>query len=75
MDAWHGKFGLDEKSVAKSAVDSSATSSSGGSMSVARPPASSTAANLDKLYPVEDDELELIEEKEKERTLRGNIRE
>lgn len=73
MHAWHGQLAYDEKSAAKLAVDSSTSSSAGGSIS--RPVVSTTAANLDKLYPVEDDELELMEEKEAERHLRATIRE
>ena len=70
MHAWHGQGDLNEKSPTKTA-ESTTNSSSGGSMSRMRAPASTTAAALDRLYPVDDDELDAIEAKEQEREKRG----
>ena len=66
LHSWEGPLGLDEKSTAETTAHHSITSSTAGSVS--KPPASgSTAAALDKLYPVDDEDLELIDEKEKRR--------
>lgn len=68
--SWNKQSGLDEKATADIAAHHSTTSSSRGSVS--KPPAShSTAAMLDRLYPLDDEDLELFEEQEKKR---GNRR-
>lgn len=59
----------DEKNVGTAA--DSLGSTSGGS--VVKPPASGTQAALDKLYALEDDDLDLIEAKEQERANRGRL--
>ena len=70
MNAWQGQSDRNEKGPTK-AVESTTNSSSGGSVSRVKAPASTTAAALDRLYPVDDDDLDLIEAKEKEREKRG----
>jgi hypothetical protein len=49
----------------------SVRSSAGGS--IAKPPVSGTQAALDKLYALDDDDLDLIEAKEQERDNRGRL--
>ena len=56
--------------------DATAHSSDGSSTagSVSKPTKSNrTAATLDKLYPVDDDDLEMMEEKEKQRDHRRMV--
>jgi hypothetical protein len=66
MQSWNGQPGLDEKTIVEPAAHSSTTGSSRGSVS--KPPTSaSTVTALDRLYPVDDEGLELLEEKEKKR--------
>lgn len=72
MNGWPGQVGVEIKSEVKTAVDSSNSTSSGDDC-ISRPPPSGTTAALDKLYPVDDDELDLIEEKENERRRRTTL--
>ena len=68
MLSWNGPVSADEKPIV--GVDATAHSSAGSSTaeSAPKPPAlNTTAATLDKLYPVDDDDLELMEEKEMRR--------
>jgi hypothetical protein len=67
--SWNGPLGLDEKATIETTGQLSTTSSSRGSVS--KPPATySTTVTLDRLYPVDDEDLELIEAKEKRRDQR-----
>lgn len=59
----------DEKEV--NTVAPSAGSSSGAS--VTKPPATSTQSALDKLYALDDDDLDMMEAKEQERANRGRV--
>lgn len=71
MHSWNKQAGLDEKVTVETTAHNSTTSSSSRG-SVSKPPAShSTAATLDRLYPLDDKDLELLEEQEKRR---GNRR-
>jgi hypothetical protein len=66
MPSWNAQLGLDEKATIDITAHHSTTSSSRGSMF--KPPAlHSTAAALDRLYPVDDEDLEEIETREKRR--------
>ena len=76
MLSWNGPLSMDEKPIV--GVDATAHSLTGSSTagSASKPPASSTtAATLDKLYPVDDEDLELIEEKENRRDHRRGVSE
>jgi hypothetical protein len=68
MPSWHGHLGIDEKANFDTYARYSISTKSG---SVSKPPASSSiGATLDKLYPVDDEDLELIEAREKRRDQR-----
>jgi hypothetical protein len=65
MRSWHGHLGVNEKANFDTCTRYSMSSISG---SVSKPPASSSiGTTLDKLYPVDDEDLELIEAKKKRR--------
>jgi hypothetical protein len=68
MRSWHGHLGVNEKANFDTNTHYSTSSKSG---SVSRHPASSSmGATLDKLYPVDDEDLEFIETAKKRRDQR-----
>jgi hypothetical protein len=69
MHSWKKQTDLDEKTTADTIAHHSTTSGSRGSVS--KPPASYiAAATLDRLYPLNDQDLDLLEEHEKRRASR-----
>jgi hypothetical protein len=65
MRSWHGHLGVDEKANFDTSTRYSISSKSG---SVSKPLVSSSiGTTLDKLYPVDDEDLDLIEAKKKRR--------